>query len=314
MVTTESDTVEDEFTRAATIRINSGRRFPLFPWSIVALDRKTMSDGGEPSDTERRVDGSLSYVVSTKLTLTGTIGWEEVEDSELDSNPSGLTWSAGFTYRPSPRTSIDFSGGLRDDESNFSLDASHNLSSRTTVTASYSEEITTSQRQIAERGFIISSPFAPGAVFLGPDSNGNAVFGVPATRFGLNDSTFRQRIARIGINGSRRRNTFGASIFWEERDTESTGIKETQYGGDFNISRRITPRLDGTISFGVAYTDEGTADNREEIDYDGSLSLSYQVRNDIRATLTYNLTLTKVNNAPDDVLENAVSVGLSKSF
>lgn len=322
MVTTESDTVEDEYSRTASVRINSGRRFPLFPWSIVALDRKTMSDGGEPSDTERRVDGSLSYVLNTKLTLTGTLGWEDVEDSELDSNPSGLTWSAGFTYRPSPRTSIDFSGGLRDDNTNFSLDASHSLSSRTTISASYSDEITTSQRLFAQQvaGFT-TDPSVPGAVpfvvggLQAIDTTTNdPIFIFPSAEFGLNDSTFRQRVARVTISGSRRRNTFSGSAFWEQRDTDSTGITETQYGGDFRISRRITPRLDGTVSLGATFTDEGTADNREEIDYDGSLSLSYQVRNDIRATLTYNLTLTKVNNAPDDVLENAVSLGLSKSF
>ena len=57
-----------------------------------------------------------------------------------------------------------------------------------------------------------------------------------------------------------------------------------------------------------------TADEREEIDYGASTSLSYQVRNDIQATVSYNLTLTKVNNAPDDLMENSVLIGLTKSF
>ena len=55
-------------------------------------------------------------------------------------------------------------------------------------------------------------------------------------------------------------------------------------------------------------------DQREDIDYNGSTTLSYQVRNDIQATLSYDLTLTKVNNAPEDLLQNPVSVGLTKGF
>jgi len=81
-----------------------------------------------------------------------------------------------------------------------------------------------------------------------------------------------------------------------------------------SVRRKLSTRLNGSVGIAAQKTDFGTANGREEIDYSGSTTLSYQVRNDIRATLSYNLTLTKVNNAPDDLLENSVSIGLTKSF
>jgi hypothetical protein len=294
--TTESTIVEDTLTRTGTFTINGGRRFALFPWSVVALDRKTQNDGSQPSEKERRVDGNFSYVLHRRLTLTGGVGWEDIEDPGLTTEPSGITWSGGFTARSSSRTSLQFSYGDRFDDTNISANASHRISERTSVTASFTESIQTSQSLIAQE--LSATGPTPG----------------PQTGFGFSESTFRQKVFRLGLSGTRRRNTFDGGGFWEERKTESTGIKEVNYGGNLSVSRSLSSRLNGSIGIAVQTTDFGTADNREEIDYNGSTTLSYQVRNDMQATLSYNLTLTKVNNAPNDLLENSVSIGLTKSF
>ena len=289
--TTDSGLVEDTKTRTASMTINSGRRFAIFPWSIVGLDRKTQNDGAEPSEYERRVDGNFSYVMDRKLTLTGTVGWEEIEVAGLAQQPEGVTWSGGFTARPSSRTSLQFSYGDRNGQRDISFTAGHRISERTSVDATYSEAIQTSQQLL--------DPALPAAALTG---------------FGLSESTFLQKVFRLNFSGSRRRNTFSGGAFWEQRDTESTGVRAINYGGNIGLTRRLSSRLDGSVGLGVQTTDFGTADDREDIDYSASTSLNYQVSNDIQATLAYNLTLTKVNNAPDDLLENAVSIGLTKNF
>ena len=309
--TTESDVVDDTKTRTGTITVNSGRRFALFPWSIVAFDKKTQNDGSEPSELERRIDGSLSYVLHRQLTLTGAVGWEDVRDPGLDTQPKGITWSGGFTARPSSRSSLQFSYGERNDEREVGAEASYRLSERTSVNASFSESIQTSQDLIANA-----------LRFLAVDTNNNLIdtrTGGPATAdtifgFGLDENTFRQQLFRLGFSGTRRRNSFFGSAFWEKRDTEATDVTEKSFGGNFSVTRDLSPRLRGSVGVAVQTTDFGTTDDREEIDYSASTSLSYQVRNDIRATVSYNLTLTKVNNAPDDLMENSVAIGLTKSF
>jgi hypothetical protein len=284
--TTESEVVDDTLTRTGTFVVNGGRRFARFPWSIVALEARTQNNGSEPTERTRRADGNFGYVLNRNLTLTGSVGWEDVDDSGLTEQPNGLTWSGGFTLRPSPRTAFTFSAGRRNDEITFSGNASHRISPRTSVDASYTDSIQTSQRADPT----ISSPF------------------------GLSEDTFRQKLFQLNFNGTRRRNTFSGGVNFEERDTESTGITAKSLGGNLSLGRRISPRLTGNIGVGAIVTDFGTADEREDIDYSASASLSYRVRNDIRATLSYNLTLTKVNNAPEDLLENAVSIGLTKNF
>jgi uncharacterized protein (PEP-CTERM system associated) len=309
--TTESDIVEDTKTRTSTITVNSGRRFALFPWSVVALDSVTQNDGSQPSEKERRVDGSFSYVLDRKLTLTGTAGWEDVDDPGLTSQPEGITWSGGFTARPSSRTILQFSYGDRNEEREISASASHKLSSRTSINASFSESIETSQSLIAQAVTgLTNDPNVPGAVPI----PGTSLFTFPASRLGLSESTFRQQIFLLGFNGTRGRNSFFGSASWEKRDTESTGVTEKSMGGSVSVSRQLSNRLSGSVGIGVRATDFGTTDEREDMDYTGSTSVSYQVRKDIQATLTYNLTLTKVNNAPDDLLENSVALGLTKSF
>ena len=314
--TTESNQIQDTITRTGQITLNSGRQFALFPWSVVAFDRKTQNDGDQPSEYERRVDGSFSYVLDRKLTLTGTVGWEKVEDSGLNTQPQGITWSGGFTARPSSRSSLQFSYGERNGTESVSVRAVHTLSSRTAVSASYSESIQTSQQLIAQQvASITTDPTVPGAVPIPFTTPGGApLYAFPDSRLGLTESTFRQKSFRLNFNGSRRRNSFSGGGFWEERHTETTGITETSYGGNLSVQRSLNPRLSGSLGVRVQRTDFGTADNRKDMNYNGSATLSYRVRKDIEATLTYNLTLTKVNNAPDDLLENAVSIGLSKSF
>lgn len=314
--TTESNNVQDTITQTGTITVNGGRRFAIFPWSVVASERRTQYDGGRATDKDHRVDGTFSYVLDRRLTLTGGVGWEYIEDPGLVEEPKGITWSGGFTARPSSRTSLQFSYGDRFGDRNISASVNHRLSVRTSVSASYTESIQTSQSLIAQQvTSLTTDPTTPGAVpipFTTP--GGDPLFAFPDTQLGLTESTFRQKIFRLGFNGTRRRNSFNGGGFWEERKTESTDITEKAIGGNVAVSRRLNPRLNGSVGISVRMTDFGTPNGREEIDYGGSTSLSYQVRNDIQARLTYNLTLTKVNNAPDDLMENSVSLGLTKSF
>ena len=222
---------------------------------------------------------------------------------------------------------LRFSYGDRNGDTDISANASHIISSRTSVNASFTESIQTSQSLISQQLLNINNLGLGTPLFLDANNNltttptlvpatiGNRqLFSRQLTQFGLSESTFRQQVFRLGFTGSRRRNTFSGGGFWEERNTESTGITETTYGANLSVGRQLSSRLNGSVGLTVDKTDFGTADKREEIEYSGSASIGYQVRNDLQATLAYNLTLRKVNNAPDDLLENAVSLTLTKSF
>jgi uncharacterized protein (PEP-CTERM system associated) len=308
---TESDTVEDSRTMSEQLRINSGRRFTQFTWSIDTLNSKTQNNDDEPSSRQRRVDGNVTYILSSKVSLLGGVGYEDIEDTDLDSQPSGLTWNAGIALQPSPRTSARLTYGKRDGENSFDFEASHRLSSRTEITASYSESIETSQRQFAN-DFSNLFPIGGGQAI---DLTSGAIVNLASLEaFGLEEDTFRQRVFRLNISGSRRRNTFGGGLFYEEREFEFTDRIEKAYGGNLSLSRQLSNRLNGNINLSYTHTDSGDVNQRVEDEINASTGVSYQVRNDLRANLTYNLTFNKVNNAPDDLIENSVTLGLTKSF
>lgn len=309
-VSTETDRIEDVTIRSEQIRIDSGRRFTQLLWSLTALDSKTANDGDQPTERERRVDTNFTYIVNRQVSLLAGVGYEDIEDPTLQSQPSGMTWSAGLALQPSPRTSLRFTAGDRNGDTNFDFEGTHVLSPRTSIRASYSETIQTSQRQINQNlNFLAVNPVT--GQFI--DSRTGLPFDTEDA-FGLTENTFRQDRFTLSVSGTRRRNAFNAQLFWEERDTEATGIVETAYGGNIGLSRRIWPRLSGGLNFSYRTTDFGTPDERTEDEIGASTSLSYQVGNDVQATLSYNLTLRKVNNAPDDLMENSVTLGLTKSF
>lgn len=309
-VMTEGDTVEDTTTQSEQIRINSGRRFTFLQWSLSGLNSKTANEGAEPAERERRADLDFTYLLSRSISLTAGVGYEDIEAPDLTSQPKGITWRTGFTLQPTPRTSLRFSTGERNGDTNYDFEGSHALSPRTSIRASYNETIQTSQGQIRDNlnnlGFdpVTGEPI---------NTQTRQPFGSDDA-FGLTERTFRQKRFSLFLDGTRRRNTFNFGLFWEERETETTNTVETVIGGSAGLSRRLSTRLNGGLSFSYRATDFGTMDDRTEDEINASTSLSYQVRNDIAATLTYDLTLRKVNNGPDDLVENSVTLGLTKSF
>lgn len=313
--TTDDGVVEDNVTQSEQVRINSGRRFTQFTWALDTINSKTQNSGDEPSERQRRADFNGTYIVGSKLSLLGGVGWEDIEDTDLDTQPSGLTWNAGFALRPSPRTSARLTYGKRDGTNSFDFEGSHQLSSRTSITATYSESIQTSQ-QLAANLITQQATDALGRPLFFAATGDPVLQTVvdPNNLFGLEEDTFRQKIFRLNLTGSRRRNTFNAGLTWEEREFEFTDRVETVYGGNFAISRQLSQRLNGNLSFAYSHTDDGDVTERSEDEISGSTGLSYQVRNDIRANLTYNHTFRKVNNAPDDLMENSVTLGLTKTF
>lgn len=309
------DTAEDELESTRTItenlRINSGRRFTVLQWSTNIRSEKVQNDGDSPTQRTQTVDGNLTYIVSPKLSLLASLGYEKVEDSTLNSEPKGLTWNAGFQARPSGKTDFRFTYGIDNDTQTIDFSANHRLSERTSLSASFSESLETSQGEISDDlSFVIVDPVSNGLI----DSRTGNPFTGSNNNLGLQDETFRQEEFRVSLNGSRRLVTFGASAFWERRKTESTSITESTVGADLSLGRTINTRTSGNVALNYKSTDFGTVDERTQKEITFSTGLRYSLAPDVSVNFSYILTHRRVNNANEDLTENAVTVGLSKRF
>src|SRR5690606_31687847 len=119
-------------------------------WGLTVLNSKTTNEGDEPTERERRIDTDYTYIINRHVSLLAGLGYEDIEDPTLGSQPKGVTWSAGFALQPSSRTSMRFTAGERNGGSNFDFEGSHILSARTSIQATYRESIETSQGQTSD--------------------------------------------------------------------------------------------------------------------------------------------------------------------
>lgn len=293
-----------------TFLIKSGRRFTRLLWNATLDSGKLTRSDSTSTNRNLRSSVDFTYVVNPKISLLFGGGYEKTEDGTLTDEPKGPIWDVGVDLRPGRKTSLRLTYGDRFETKNFGLDASHQLSSRTSISASFSESIQTSQQAISQD-----------LSFIGTDPAGNLIdtrTGLPFTAggggFGLATEAFRQKLFSLQISGSRRRNTFSGGISWESRKTDTTGVEEIVREGNINLSRQMTPRVGANLGLSYSMTDFGTLDSRVAKDMSVSAGLNYRIFRDIQGTLNYILTKRKDDVGGSGLTENAVTVGLQKTF
>jgi uncharacterized protein (PEP-CTERM system associated) len=301
-VTNSSGTTSDNTTRQTTIRINGGRRFQRFGWAVTFDRLKEARDGDTPTRRTRNVDADFTFAINRKFSLLSGVGFEDVEDGTLNNQPEGLTWNAGFLFTPSGRTSIRATYGRRFEERDISLDATHSLSRRTTITATFTETQSTSQSQINQDLSTFASAPTPGAPTIG---NSN---------FDQQSDSFRQRSFTAGISGSRKRNTFNLNVNWESRKTDSTGFDQVVTGLDAGFGRQLSRRTTANFSTSLTRTDFGDTAGRIDNFLTVQGDLTYQIFETANAVLSFTRTQRRSNRDGNGQTENAVVVGLRKQF
>jgi uncharacterized protein (PEP-CTERM system associated) len=309
-VSTTSDEISDTSTFEQRITANTGREFGRLQAGIEAVNSKTAREGRFPALKFQTVDTTYSYALTRQVAMLWGVGYEDYEDPTLRDAPSGVTWNVGTALTPDSRTSVRFTGGERYGETNFSLDASYQVSARTTLTAGFIERIQTNQQQINED-----------LTLIGVDAQGrliNSQTGQPFEPgnddFDLQNNTVRSERFFAGINGTRGRNTFNLLGTWETRDTEATGIEQTVIGGTVSLGRQLTPRTRGSLVFDYANTDFGTTDGRSDDRYLVSALLSYTIFRNTALDFNYSRTQRVSSIDANDMTENAAFVRLSRIF
>ena len=109
--------------------------------------RQRLEDGTRPTTISGNTGVNASYLVAAPLRLTASIGRDQYKyESQVGDSPTGKSWSVGFGWTPTSRTSVSASFGKRFFGNSYNLDAVH----RTRATAwsvRYSTDVTTSRDQ-----------------------------------------------------------------------------------------------------------------------------------------------------------------------
>ena len=297
-----NNTPGDEFTHRASVRLNSGTDFTVLGWSLSGTATRTSNNFDRDTG-----EGSLSYRVNRFIQLLGSGGYEEINDDDIQDDRDGLFWSGGVRLTPGPRTELRVEYGRRFDDDVWSGDFTYRFSPRTTITASYGEDILTGQEVLPDRRnrFIRDDQgnLVDPATGLPPDPNDPLL--------DLTEDAFRQRQLTVALSGTRGRNTFNLSGFYTEREFDvDTSDDDESIGFAAQFSRQLKPNVNGGLEGSYSETSGGTSGSDT---IRATAFLQYTLTETLSGNLSYNF-LRRARDNEGNITENAVTVSLRKDF
>lgn len=307
---TEDDSISNTKSTGSDFSVTSGRRFSVFTFGGNFSRQKETREDGAPRSITTTLNTNQRLRVSRRFSLITSVGWESIDDPSLNEEPEGIIWEAGFSAQPSSRSSIEVTVGDRFESTTYGLDASYRFSSRSNMTASYTETITSSQEQRNDSLNFLVSDGSGGFI----DSRTGQTFVASSSDLGFQTSLFRQKVLGINFSTTRRRGSYSAGLNWERRETDSTGIEETVVSIDASASRTLSSRLSASVSTSVSFTDFGTTDQRKDRDLRLTGSLTYRLMENTNAALSYTRSQTSSSVGSNNFEENTVTLNLTRNF
>lgn len=146
-VTSDQRTIFGNST-ADTVLLNlsSPQEPRLLSWGLSVMHQKQDNEIAGESSIENAT-ANLRYRLNSELALTATAGYDRYDFNALGGQTGGRSWTTGFAWTPSQRTSIEASIGRHFYGTTGSLMA--NVRSRRTVwSISYGDTITTTRSQV----------------------------------------------------------------------------------------------------------------------------------------------------------------------
>ncbi|MBU1691916.1 MAG: TIGR03016 family PEP-CTERM system-associated outer membrane protein [Gammaproteobacteria bacterium] len=332
------------------LSLNSGSAFDTLGWGLSYSNGKTSyanTANIHPPTTDTEIlTGSLHYSVTPKFRLTATSGYEKNNYISTGIKPEGSFWSAGFSWAPSARTSIDASTGKRYFGDSYSLAASH----RTRLTAwslGYSEDITSTRSQFlvpTDQASVLDlfwATYIPGYATMDPvtryqnaqkyiDTKGLppelAALAGPVNY--LTNSFFLQKSLKASVAMMGAKNALILSLFSTSRDAQTSLTQDSilfgnsslaqndrtkQVGGSAAWNFRIDQRTSANVNLVYSrnsFPSLGRTDNNKTI----RLSLSRRLQPKLDGTVELRRIQLDSSQAGSGYSENALTASLFMRF
>lgn len=234
---------------AVTAGLASGTRFDDLTWGLDYSLRKADYRSGA-STTFESASARLGYALTRKFRVFGTVGHDWNDYPSLTAT-SGASYSAGFGWAPSRRTSVEASAGKRYFGNTYSLSARH----RTRMSnwnASYSEDASDITQFLFTSGtrYNYLCPDAQGNPqiitdwpYSFPPSSGCLQFGgTPGLMFDLRSGVFIARTARAGVSWGIRKVTYSLNYSDSRRMFVAANVEDRTQSLGATAIYRMTPR------------------------------------------------------------------------
>jgi len=303
--------LSDSRAHSGSVVLSSGTDFAKILWSLNASASQSERQNDD-NVSRRAANVDLEYVVFRSFSLLGSGGYEKFDDGDPGNDVNGATWQAGFRWRPGPRTEISLEYGENDGDESFTGDLRYQITPRTTLRASYSEQLTVGQERLVQDLSFIGTDPNTGALI---DTRTGLPFDPNASTTTLSNDTERTKVFRLALLGSRGRNTFSVSGSVEKTDQRGVGTTgdENAYTFDLGWTRRISPRANIDFS-GSFERNEFELNGREDTEFSVGGGYSYNLYTNITAFAQYTFSKQFSDVEANEFTENLVTVGLNMSF
>ncbi|MGD1876697.1 MAG: XrtA/PEP-CTERM system exopolysaccharide export protein [Kiloniellaceae bacterium] len=300
---------QDVYSHEGSLTVSSGQDFSFFNWTWTNSVTEEVRSGG--SDIESAsTDFDVTYPLWQGFSLIGALGFEHRDgDGDDDGNFDGLTWRGGFAWNPNPDLSLEATFGRRDDDENLDASLNYQVGPRTSINASYSEALETSQqRAISNLSRLTVDPDTDELI----DGDTQQGFAGDNDPFSFNNGTTRTRTLRFGADHTSGRNTFALTGSAGTSRGESED-DEDFYDASLSWSRSLRQGLN--MSSSASYErSEFQEDDRTDDTYSFDMGLSYRLSTSASASLRYSFQAQDSTDSDESFYENAVTLGLSFSF
>ncbi len=130
--------------------------------------------------------------------------------------------------------------------------------------------------------------------------------------FDIDNQTTRIETFRLGLNGTRGRNTFGLNAAIQNEEIEPTGEQQDIITLGARFSRRLNPHLTANLFAGYERSefDDGQVDD----EYSATAGLDYELYANLRARLGYEFRRQDSSVQTSEFMENRVTVSLRMTF
>ena len=347
----ENDAAADSSANAFSAGLTSGTRFSDLSWglnySIRKVENRNAATSAANADaTFERASATLGYALTRKFRVFGTVG-QDRNDFISSTGIDGSSYSVGFGWAPTRRTSVEASVGERFFGNTFSFSGSHRTR-KSQWTVRYSEDVSDISQQYLTAssrifwncgGFLVETTSTTGltnpnpATCTGPISAGQLALFASSYGFTTADLIAAGLLNISSANGVFIIKSFNAGVSWDvgrlgfglsAQDTrrlyQALGDAEDHVRtATGSVSYRMTPKTtaNGSLSLTRNSADALLSSGgiaREDDLLSLSLGLNHSFAEKLNGTLIFRHTQRDSNVADADYQENRITATVNMRF
>ena len=303
------------------VEIRSGEEFSRLLWDYSGVTSHQLQ-GNQVLDQNTH-DIGAEYRLDSDIGILADVGHDDIHGDQIDSRAlSGVFFSGGLHWTPSPDTDLRVGWGKRNGSDNFYLLGEHKFSPMTVLRVSSRTNITTDAMAAIETLNAVQRD--PNGNFVDPFSGNGANPG--ASSFTRSNAVYRQTLTSAALSHTDDRETISVTGSMAEQTVvgglapgqttipgTTRGTDSTTVSMDLQWAHRLSPATSFSLFGGEDNIIESNAPDGKSLRYRAGLGLTYQMNPLLTAYIGYRFVDFEPTHGAG-TMENMIFVGIKRTF